>query len=476
MAESSDTRAGRVNKKFAVFLVLWQAMNIVLYGTKVRYAPEATATHDNIPNPVTIRYAMYQDVHVMIFVGFGFLMTFLRKYSYSAVGYNFVIAAMALQWAVLVIGFWHGVADKSSEKIDINIDFLVNADFCAAAVLITFGGILGKTNAFQLIVLTFIEVIFYGLNEMILTKQLVIADLGGSMIIHTFGAYFGLTCALILGPRNQLSPQNHPDNSSNKTFDTTAMIGTLFLWLFWPSFNAAMAEDSRQHRAVINTVLSISASCVTAFAVSAMLRSRNKFSMVDVQNATLAGGVACGAIADMSINPWGALLTGSVTGIVSCFGFCVLQAFLAENIKLFDTCGIHNLHGMPGVIGGIASAIAAGAATKSTYGMASLGIIFPERAPSDTAEAALYGLDPGSDRSAMKQAGMQVIALLVTLGIAILSGAFTATLIKQPFFEPPSTLFDDKDYWQVEDEHDIELQPNPQLKQTGTSAVRLVST
>lgn len=28
----------------------------------------------------------FQDIHVMIFIGFGFLMTFLKRYGYSAVG------------------------------------------------------------------------------------------------------------------------------------------------------------------------------------------------------------------------------------------------------------------------------------------------------------------------------------------------------------------------------------------------------
>ncbi|KAL7681821.1 putative blood group Rhesus C/E/D polypeptide, ammonium transporter AmtB-like protein [Plasmopara halstedii] len=45
-------------------------------------------------------YTMYMDVHVMIYIGFGFLMTFLRKYSLSAVSLNFVIAVLSLQWVL----------------------------------------------------------------------------------------------------------------------------------------------------------------------------------------------------------------------------------------------------------------------------------------------------------------------------------------------------------------------------------------
>ena len=46
--------------------------------------------------------AVFQDVQVMIFVGFGFLMTFLKKYGYSAVGYNFFISALAIQWYMII--------------------------------------------------------------------------------------------------------------------------------------------------------------------------------------------------------------------------------------------------------------------------------------------------------------------------------------------------------------------------------------
>lgn len=51
----------------------------------------------------------FQDVHVMIFVGFGFLMTFLQRYGFSSVGFNFLIAAFSLQWATLMQGFFHGL-------------------------------------------------------------------------------------------------------------------------------------------------------------------------------------------------------------------------------------------------------------------------------------------------------------------------------------------------------------------------------
>lgn len=66
--------------------------------------------------------AGFQDVHVMIFIGFGFLMTFLQRYGFSSVGFNFLIAAFALQWATLMQGFFHGMHDG---KIQIGVERFV---------------------------------------------------------------------------------------------------------------------------------------------------------------------------------------------------------------------------------------------------------------------------------------------------------------------------------------------------------------
>ena len=51
--------------------------------------------------------------------------------------------------------------------------------------------------------------------------------------------------------------------------------------MFWPSFNGALAPAIQQHRVVVNTVLALSASCVSAFFTDAFMRKkRGKFDMV----------------------------------------------------------------------------------------------------------------------------------------------------------------------------------------------------
>ena len=66
----------------------------------------------------------------------------------------------------------------------------------------------------------------------------------------------------------------------NEITTNSRLPGTIFLWLFWPSFNSGLAEGDAQHRAVINTYYSLAACCVTAFALSSLVSKDNKFDMV----------------------------------------------------------------------------------------------------------------------------------------------------------------------------------------------------
>lgn len=105
---------------------------------------------------------------------------------------------------------------------------LVTTDFAAAAVLITFGAVLGKASFCQIFVIAFCEIIFYSANEAINIYVYEAADVGGSMIIHTFGAYFGLACSTIL---YRAKAKNHDRNSSVYHADLFAMIGKLYIYM-----------------------------------------------------------------------------------------------------------------------------------------------------------------------------------------------------------------------------------------------------
>ncbi|KFZ52932.1 Ammonium transporter Rh type A, partial [Antrostomus carolinensis] len=366
----------------------------------------------------------FQDVHVMIFVGFGFLMTFLKKY--GSVGINMLIAAFGLQWGTLMQGFWH----MQGGKIHVDIKSMINADFSTATALISFGAVLGKTSPVQMLILTILEITIFACNEHLVTEILQATDVGASMTIHAFGAYFGLAVTFILyrpGLKNK-----HQNDESTYHSDLFAMIGTLFLWLFWPSFNSAIASETiYQINAIVNTYYSLAACTVVTFALSSLVDERGKFSMVLIQNATLAGGVAVGTCADLSIQPFVAIGIGSIAGIISVLGFHFLTPLLASKLNIQDTCGVHNLHGLPGILGGIAGIIVTAIREEVRQGV--------HFSPS-----------------------MQAAALGSTIGIALVGGALTGGILKLPFLGQVSdqNCFDDSVYWEVPEENLHEIHSN----------------
>lgn len=201
------------------------------------------------------------------------------------------------------------------------------------------------------------EVFFYCCNEAILIDIFKVFDIGGSMVIHTFGAFFGVSVAMFYQTKDAIEDK-FGIGVGNYLSDLVSMIGTIFLFCFWPSFNAALGNGASMHRAIINTYLSISSSVIGSIIV-AKATHEGKLEMEIVLNASLAGGVAIGSAADIIVMPFGAMLTGFVTGIISSLGFAFLSKYLQRKISLHDTCGVLNLHGMPGLIGGIISAIVA---------------------------------------------------------------------------------------------------------------------
>ncbi|KAJ7394233.1 hypothetical protein OS493_000035 [Desmophyllum pertusum] len=117
----------------------------------------------------------------MVFIGFGLLLTFLKKYGFSALGYNFLISALVIEWATMMQGFF----EMQNNKILIGLESMIKGDLAAVAVTITFGALLGKTSHHQLLIISFIEVVLYSANRAIGTKFFHVVDAGSSIyVIH----------------------------------------------------------------------------------------------------------------------------------------------------------------------------------------------------------------------------------------------------------------------------------------------------
>jgi ammonium transporter Rh len=254
--------------------------------------------------------------------------------------------------------------------------------------------------------------------------------LGGGYYIHIFGCYYGLSVCLFLTTSKAL---RHPDNISSYASDLFAFAGTLFLWMMWPSFNSVIAPTGIERvRGSMNTWISLLGSTVSTFVVSRIV-SKGKFDAIHIQNATLSGGVAMGVAAHLQIFPATALGSGLFIGVISTLGFKYLTPFLAKYAHIHDTCGINNLHGMPGIYGALLS-------------------IFASWVISQTRDDYIPEYVHGGD-----QPLIQFAALGITLGIAILSGLATGMILLALIWVGKihhRNYFHDREFWIIPYDYD----------------------
>lgn len=180
----------------------------------------------------------------MIYVGFGFLLAFLKKHSWTSIGINYVIAVWAHQITILFAGLWHNTLVHSPAKIKLDMMALILGEFGAAVVLVSFGALLGKVNLVQLWFFAIFEVCFYTLNESICLGVLGACDMGGCIVVHTFGAYFGCAASYFFEREKAKKECAKEDSKCGAGYDSTVigLIGTLFLFIYWPSYNCALAQ------------------------------------------------------------------------------------------------------------------------------------------------------------------------------------------------------------------------------------------
>ncbi len=207
----------------------------------------------------------------------------------------------------------------------------------------------------QYLALGVVFIVCYMLNEWIVLKGGLgliasgFADTGGSIVIHAFGALFGLGVILTMTTPTEFSVEIECDLTS----DRFSMLGSMVLWVFWPSFCAALVAPEKVPVTAINVVLALCGATLATYCSSLVLR-QGKINLGDIANASLAGGVAIGSTCDVA--PHGtAFVIGVLAGAASTFGFAVVQAKLQDRLKSVDTCGVLNLHGGPGLLGGLAA-------------------------------------------------------------------------------------------------------------------------
>lgn len=334
-----------------------------------------------------------QDVFLMLMM-VAFLMLFIKRYEWGVTLATMLV--LAVSWPLYMIGHVWVMGGEY------DIEAVILGAFAAITLVIAIGVFLGHIPTWQYIVAGILFVPAYMFNEWFLSEFLNgVADTGGSILVHVFAAYWGW--GVILSVRNKRvweSPMKPTVHSVSFVW-----LAAMILWVLWPSFVTALVSPEKIISSMIACYMAMTASALTAYLTSYLWKK--KVDPLVYTYAILAGGVSIGASVDV-VGPGLAWVVGAVAGVISAWSFLYLNDRLGARLKVLDSMGVNNLHGVPGLFGGLVAIVIANAPV-----------------------------------------GTQVAATFGAMGIALVTGAITGGILR--LLGRPSIAMDDAETFSMEE-------------------------
>jgi len=332
-----------------------------------------------------------QDVAFMLML-VAFLMMFIRRYEWG----------VALATLLVLVTSWPLYVLVHTELLGnpLDIEAVILGLFASITLVIAIGVFLGHISTPLYVLVGVLFVPAYMLNEWFLFTALDgVLDSGGSILVHMFAAYWGW--GVILTLRNR-AVRDEPMQTSVHSV-SFVWLASMLLFVLWPSFVTALLPPEEIIPAMINTYLALMASTLVTYVLLVVLK--RTIDPLVFTYAILAGGVAIGATVDLA-TPWQAWIIGLVGGAASTLSFVYLNDRLGKATGVLDSMGVHNLHGIPGIVGGLAPLLVVGAG------------------------------------------GVQILAVGGTLVLALVTGAVTGLILR--LFPRPAVMLDDAESFPVD--------------------------
>jgi ammonium transporter, Amt family len=178
-------------------------------------------------------------------------------------------------------------------------------------------------------------------------------DFAGSTVVHSVGAWVGLTGAIVIGPRLGKYTKEGKARAIPGQNLAFGALGVFILWFGWFGFNpgSQLAAAGTENAKAISHIFITTNLAAAAGAVSAMFLTWFKHKRPGLSltlNGALAGLVAITAGCDV-VSPGGAVIIGLLAGILLVFGV----EFIDKVLKIDDPVGAVSVHGLNGALGTI---------------------------------------------------------------------------------------------------------------------------
>tara|TARA_R110002049_G_scaffold72490_7_gene187501 strand:- start:55280 stop:56782 length:1503 start_codon:yes stop_codon:yes gene_type:complete len=286
---------------------------------------------------------------------------------YAAWGFNAMYPGeMGVDWnGYFAMGSWFGQSlnDPSMVTAEYNAgytwygDFIFQAMFAATGATIVSGAVAERV---KLPVFMLFATLLVGFAYPITgawkwgggwLADMNFYDFAGSSVVHAFGGFAALACAIILGPRTGKYMPSGITPIPGHSMPLVA-IGVFLLWLGWFGFNggSALSADPKAVSYVfVTTCLGGCAGAVASIVTSWFLLSKPDVSMA--LNGILAGLVGITAGAD-TVGEGSSIIIGGIAGVL-----VVLSIIAFDKLKIDDPVGAISVHGVCGIWGTVAVGI-----------------------------------------------------------------------------------------------------------------------
>ncbi|NVJ92584.1 MAG: ammonium transporter [Methylocystaceae bacterium] len=301
----------------------------------------------------TVRRKNQVNALVKIIVDFA-----VSTIAYFFVGYMVAYGVSFLAPARVISGAEGALFAKSGFDL---VKFFFLLTFAAAIPAIISGGIAERARFFPQLMATailtglvypFFEGIVwngnFGIQDWIeATFGAAFHDFAGSIVVHAVGGWLALGAVVMLGARLGRYKKNGMVIGIPPSNIPFLALGSWILCVGWFGFNVMSAQslDGVTGLVAVNSLMAMVGGILVAVVVG-------KNDPGFIHNGALAGLVAVCAGSDV-MHPVGALATGGIAGALFVWGFEQCQ----NKWKIDDVLGVWPLHGMCGLMGGLACGV-----------------------------------------------------------------------------------------------------------------------
>lgn len=235
--------------------------------------------------------------------------------------------------------------------------FLFELTFCGTATTII-GGAVSERLRFTgyLVVAAVMSSLFYPLYAHWVWSQggwlrnIGFVDFAGASVVHGVGAWVGLACCLLIGPRLNRFHKEKPVHYHGHNLPI-ASVGMFLLIFGWIGFNAGSAFqlDDRMPRIVTTTIMAGIGGATVAILCTRLCRRKKE--LETFINGFLAGLVAITACCNV-VSLSSAMIIGAVASVIAMIGVKAMEFFEVD-----DPVSVVPVHGLAGVWGTLCVAI-----------------------------------------------------------------------------------------------------------------------